>query len=97
MSGTSIIAQISIPLTVWLGDIKKKSSEKEKEALKMTSQIVIFRAFFTPSPDPKSEKNAVNQRMKKSGLTALLHVDLINIAYLTVVPLSGHHDVALFE
>ena len=30
-------------------------------------------------------------------LTALLHVDLINVTFLTHVPLSGHHDVALFE
>ena len=36
--------------TVGSGDIKKK-----KKALKMTSQLVIFRAFFRP-PDPKSEK-----------------------------------------
>ena len=30
-------------------------------------------------------------------LTAFLHVDLINIACLTHVPLSGHDDVALFD
>ena len=40
---------------------KEKSSEKEKEkkkALKMTSQLVIFRAFllFFHPPDTKSEK-----------------------------------------
>ena len=27
-----------------------------KKALKMTSQLVIFRVFFGPHPDPKSEK-----------------------------------------
>ena len=42
-------------LTICSGDIKKKSAEnrekkKEKKALKMTSQLVIFRAFF-PVPD----------------------------------------------
>ena len=34
----------------------------------MTSQLVIFRAFlfiFFSSPDPKSEKNPVNQLIKK--------------------------------
>ena len=30
-------------------------------------------------------------------LTALLHIELINVAYLPHVPLSGHDDVALFE
>ena len=30
-------------------------------------------------------------------LTALLHVDLINVAYSRHVPLSGPDDVALFE
>ena len=30
-------------------------------------------------------------------LTALLHVDLINVPYLTACALSGHHDVAFFE
>ena len=30
----------------------------------MTSQLVIFIAFFS-SPDPKSEKNPVNQLIKK--------------------------------
>ena len=30
----------------------------------MTSQLVIFRVFF-PFPDPKSEKNSVNQLIKK--------------------------------
>ena len=30
-------------------------------------------------------------------LTALLYVDLINVAFLRHLPLSGHHDVALFE
>ena len=37
-------------------------------ALKMTSQLVIselFYLFFLPSPDPKSEKNPVNQQIKK--------------------------------
>ena len=43
----------------------------KKKALKMTSQLVIFRAFlfifFHPPlpPDPKSEKNPVNQLIKK--------------------------------
>ena len=39
----------------------------KKKILKMTSQLVIFRAFFfffRPS-DPKSEKNPVNQLIKK--------------------------------
>ena len=34
---------------------------KKKKTLKMTSQLVIFRAFFFRPPDPKSEKNPVNQ------------------------------------
>ena len=42
-------------------------SEYKKKALKMTSQLIIFRAFFRP-PDPKSEKNLVNQLIKQSGL-----------------------------
>ena len=34
--------------TVCSGDIKKgKSSENEKKALKRTSQLVLFRAFFS--------------------------------------------------
>ena len=41
--------------TVCSGDIKKKkrkkSSENEKKILKMTSELVIFRAFFSlPQP-----------------------------------------------
>ena len=36
----------------------------EKSPLKMTSHLVIFRAFFSHPPDPKSEKN-VNQVIKK--------------------------------
>ena len=38
---------------------KKKKKSSEKKALKMTSQLVIFRAFlfiFFSSPDPRSEK-----------------------------------------
>ena len=30
-------------------------------------------------------------------LTAFMHIDLIKVVYLTHVPLSGHHDIALFE
>ena len=45
-----------------------------KKALKMTSQLVIFRAFFSfffRPPDPKSEKKIlVKQLIKKSGLYA---------------------------
>ena len=39
----------------------------KKKALKITSKLVIFRAFlsFFSSPDPKSEKNAVNQLIKQ--------------------------------
>ena len=66
---------------------KKKSSENEIKALKMTSQLVIFRAFqlvifrafffFFPSPDPKSEKkNPVNQLIKKSGLTLIVFLKI---------------------
>ena len=43
----------------------------------MTSQLVIFRAFFFffPDPDPKSEKKIpVNQLIKKSGLIGLKRV-----------------------
>ena len=36
----------------------------KNKALKMTSQLVIFRVFSVP-PDSKSEKNPVNQLMKK--------------------------------
>ena len=39
-------------LTVCTGDTKKSSENEEKKALKMTSQLVIFRAFFLPSPRP---------------------------------------------
>ena len=50
----------------------KKKKKKKKKALKMTSQLVIFRAFlfiYFSSPDPKSEKNIpVNQLIKNSGL-----------------------------
>ena len=38
---------------------KKKKKRRKKKALKMTSQLVIFRAFlfiFFRTPDPKSEK-----------------------------------------
>ena len=46
-------------LLFFSGDIKKSS---EKKALKMTSHLVIFRTFsLFSSPDPKSEKNPVNQ------------------------------------
>ena len=53
--------------TVCSGDIKKgKSSENEKKkALKRTSQLVIFRAFFSP-PHPKSEKKSRNSTNKKN-------------------------------
>ena len=37
---------------VFSGDTKKSS---EKKALKMTSQLVIFRAFFAPPSNPKSD------------------------------------------
>ena len=30
-------------------------------------------------------------------LSVMLHVDLINVAYLMALSLSGQHDVALFE
>ena len=40
-------------LTVCSGDIKLKK------------KLVIFKAFFFRSPDPKSEKNTVNQLIKK--------------------------------
>ena len=48
--------------TVFLEILKKKKEEKsseKKKALKMTSQLVIFRAFlfvFFRPPDPRSEK-----------------------------------------
>ena len=55
--------------TVCSGDFLKISSENTiKNALKMTSQLVIFRAFFHffSSPDPKPEKKIpVNQLIKK--------------------------------
>ena len=48
---------------------EKKISGKKKKALKMTSQLVIFRAFlfiFFRPPDPRSEKKfPVNQLIKK--------------------------------
>ena len=50
----------------------------KKKALKMTSQLVIFRTFSPPPPplpDPKSEKkNPVNQLIKK--ILALLNSQL---------------------
>ena len=49
-------------VVVFSGDIKKK----KKKNLKMTSQLVIFRAFFFRPPDPESEKKIpVNQLIKK--------------------------------
>ena len=65
---------------IFKGILKKKKSsenEKKKKGLKMTSQLVIFRAFFlffSCTPDPKSEKNPVKQLIKKSGL-----IDPVNI------------------
>ena len=59
--------------TVFLDILIKKSSEnekkkKKKKALKMTSKLVIFRAFlffiFRP-PDPKSEKISRKSTNKK--------------------------------
>ena len=49
---------------------EKKSSEKKKKALKMTSQLVIFRAFlfiffFVPATQDL-KKNPVNQLIKKN-------------------------------
>ena len=59
-------------ITVFLEILKKKKEKKsseKKKALKMTSQLVIFRAFifiFFPPPDPRSEKKIpVNQLIKK--------------------------------
>ena len=48
-------------LLFFLEILKKKKKEKalKKKALKMTSQLVIFRAFlfiFFVPPDPRSEK-----------------------------------------
>ena len=50
--------------TVFMEILKKK----KKKALKMTSQLVIFRAFlfiFFRPHDPRSEKNPVNQLIKE--------------------------------
>ena len=47
---------------------KRKKKALKKKALKMTSQLVIFRAFylFFRPPDPRSEKkNPVYQLIKK--------------------------------
>ena len=52
---------------------KKKNSGEKKHTLKMTSQLVIFRAFlfiFFSSPDPRSEKKIpVNQLIKNLALS----------------------------
>ena len=42
-----------------------------KKALRMTSQLVIFRAFFRP-PTINLKKIPVNQLIKKSGLIGIL-------------------------
>ena len=51
--------------------------KKKKKALKMTSQLVIFRAylfiFFRP-PDPKSEKNSRKSTNKKIWLYGIFLV-----------------------
>ena len=60
----------------------KKSSENEKKTLKMISKLVIFRAFFFFSlPDPKSEKNPVNQ-LKQSGLGGFKGADDLILFYI---------------
>ena len=44
---------------LWKKEKRKKKLWKKKKALKMTSQLVIFRAFlfiFFRPPNPKSEK-----------------------------------------
>ena len=53
--------------TVFLEILKKKKEKNAlKKALKMTSQLVIFRAFFFRPLDPRSEKEIpVNQLIKK--------------------------------
>ena len=53
-------------LTVCAGDIKGKS-ENKKKALKMTSQMVIFRAFFRPLTLNLKTKSCKSTN-KKSGL-----------------------------
>ena len=55
-------------LLFFLEILKKKKKNSEKKDLKMTRQLVIFRAFlfYFSSPDPRSEKkNPVNQLIKK--------------------------------
>ena len=66
-------------LTVCSGD-NKKSSENEKKPLKMTSQLVIFRAFFFFFPistTPNLEKIPVNQLIQTSGLSKLRDGDSV--------------------
>ena len=55
-------------LSVCSGDIKKRSENEKKKALKMTSQLVIFRAFISFFSVPLTlnlKKNPVNQLIKK--------------------------------
>ena len=64
---------------------KKKFLEiLEKKALKMTSQLVIFRAYFSRPPDPKSEMFffSINQIIKNSGLNKLYHHNSVNDSFI---------------
>ena len=75
----------TVGLLFFLGDIKKKSSEKnnKKKALKMTSHLFFFRAFLFDFrlPDPKSEKNnPINQLMKKLWPKSIFCLLLVALA-----------------
>ena len=70
---------------------EKKIKEKKKKALKMTSQLVIFRAFFflflnvppahPPSPTLNLKKFPVNQLIKKS---VLINIQLLTISFFLI-------------
>ena len=44
--------------------MKKKSSENDQLTGHFQSSFIHFQSFFFSSPDPKSEKNPVNQLIK---------------------------------
>ena len=78
------------------GDIKTISYIKK--ALKMTSQVVISRAFlfiFFRPIDPKSEKNPVNQLIQNSGLILNLMLGLTKLGKLPGILDKSHAYLAL--
>ena len=67
----------------------------------MTSQLVIFRVFFSPlppPPPPKSEKNSRKSTNKKSGLMlALFPPVTANIVYFVICLCTFYIAINMYQ